>query len=166
MTLHEPCSLTQDGNVITKSIIMEVWALVTQLRLVARNCFYLRLSILTLSLKKIIIIRCSGWRQPINMSFINPPPFLVFDISSTFRENIKTLDILLHEITAYIVSYRLAGITSYVESRRHYVGYILHNGHFLYYDGIPSTNPVFERYHGKDIEGDITFVLLSVRKER
>ena len=38
------------------------------------------------------IIRCSGWLQPIYMSFINPPPFLVFDIPST----IKTLDILPH----------------------------------------------------------------------
>ena len=74
------------------------------------------------------IIRCSGWRQPIDMPFINNE------------------------------SYRLAGITSYVESRRHYVGYILHNGHFLYYDGIPATNPGLGRYHGKYIEGDISLL--------
>ena len=31
------------------------------------------------------VIRCSGWRQPSNMSFIAFPPFLVFDISVIFR---------------------------------------------------------------------------------
>ena len=65
------------------------------------------------------------------LSFVTPPPFLVFDISSTFRGNIETLDLLPHEITAYNESY---------------------SGHFLYYDGIPATNPVLESYHGKDIE--------------
>ena len=33
-------------------------------------------------------------------------------------------------------NHRLAGITFYAESRQHYAGYILHNGHFRYYDGI------------------------------
>ena len=52
----------------------------------------------------------------------------------------------------------LGGITSYVHHRRHYVGCILHNGYFLYYDGIPSSNPVLKKYEGNDIEGDITLL--------
>ena len=44
------------------------------------------------------VVRCSGWRQPMNMSFIVPPPFLVFDISIVFRDQIKTLDVLPLEI--------------------------------------------------------------------
>ena len=104
------------------------------------------------------IIRCSGWRIPSNMSFVNFSPFLTFDISIIFRESIKTLEILPREINAYNETYRIGGITSYVHHRRHYVGYIFHNGYFLYYDGIPSSNPVLKKYEGNDIEGDISFL--------
>ena len=27
------------------------------------------------------VIRCSGWRQPMKMTFMVPPPFLVFDVN-------------------------------------------------------------------------------------
>ena len=53
------------------------------------------------------IIRCSGWRIPSNMSFVNSPPFLTFDISIIFRESIKTLDILPRETNAYNETYWL-----------------------------------------------------------
>ena len=85
---------------------------------------------------------------PSNMSFVNSPPFLTFDISIIFIESIKTLDILPREINAYNETYRLGGITSYVHHRRHYVGYILHNGYFLYYDGTPSSLRIFLRGFG------------------
>ena len=168
MTLHEPCSLDRDENAIAKSIKM--WELGTS-------------DAATISCKELFafmpdhcdficeqdkgenIIRCSGWRQPTDMSFVTPSPFLVFDISIIFRESIKTLDILPHEITVYNETYRLAGITSYIKSRRHYVGYILHNGHFLHYDGIPATNPVLVRYRGNDIEGDISLLCYFPREK-
>ena len=86
------------------------------------------------------------------------PPFLSFDISIIFRESNKTLDILPREDNAYNETYRLGGITSYVHHRRHYVGYILHNGYFLYCDGIPSSNPVLKKYEGNGIEGNISLL--------
>ena len=147
-TQHEPCSLTQDRNVIAKSI--KFWEVGTS-DAAAISCKELfpftpkHSDFICKKDKDEDIFRCSGCRQPIDMSFVAPVPFLVFDISSTFRENIKTLDLLPR-------------ITSYVESRRHYVGYILHNCHFLYYNGTPAANPVLERYHGKYIEGDISLL--------
>ena len=104
MTLHEPCSLTQDGNVIAKSI--KLWEVGTS-DAAAISCkerfpFTPKHSEFICEKDKgEDIIRCSGWRQPIDMSFVTPPPFLVFDISSTFRKDIKILDLLPDEITAY-----------------------------------------------------------------
>ena len=59
------------------------------------------------------IIRCSGWRKPLNMQFVSPPPFLIFDISSIFRDQITDLSSIPHEIRVYGESYRLGGVTSY-----------------------------------------------------
>ena len=105
------------------------------------------------------VIRCSGWRQPMKMTFMVPPPFLVFDISIVFRDQIKTLDVLPLEICVYNEKYRLGGITSYVEDRRHYVGYVVKENYFLFYDGLPSAKPVLRRHVGKNLDGDISLLI-------
>ena len=105
------------------------------------------------------VIRCSGWRQPMQMSFMVPPPFLVFDISIVFRNQIKTLDVLPLEICVYNEKYKLGGITSYVEDRRHYVGYVVKENSFLFYDGLPSAKPVLRRHVGQSLDGDISLLI-------
>ena len=53
--------------------------------------------------------RCSGWRNAAGMKFVNTPPFLIFDISSSYRENIKTLDLIPVEVSIYGENDRLCG---------------------------------------------------------
>ena len=105
------------------------------------------------------VIRCSGWRQPMKMTIMVPPPFLVFDISIVFRDQIKILDVLPLEICAYNEKYKLGGITPYVEDRRHYVGYVVKENYFLFYDGLPSAKPVLRRHVGKNLDGDISLLI-------
>ena len=57
------------------------------------------------------------------------------------------------------MKYKLGGITSYVEDRRHYVGYVVKENYFLFYDGLPSAKPVLTRYVGKKLDGDISFLI-------
>ena len=133
MTLHLPLYVDKEESVAAKSI--KLWELGTshEAAISCKKQFTSEPShqdfISEIEYGK-EIIRCSGWRIPSNVSFVNSPPFLTFDISIICRESIKTLDILPREINAYNETYRLGGITSYVNHRRHYVGYILHNGYF------------------------------------
>ena len=85
-------------------------------------------------------LKCSGWRKPKNLAFNDTQPFLVFDISSTFRAEIKSLDTLPHQITIYGQIYRLGDITSFVDNRSHYVAYIQYSNSFFHYDCLPSNN--------------------------
>ena len=105
------------------------------------------------------VVRCSGWRQPLRMSFVVPPPFLVFDISIVFRDQVKTLDVLPLEICVYNEKYKLGGITSYVEDRRHYVGYVVNENYFLFYDGLPSAKPVLKKHVGNHLDGDVSLLI-------
>ena len=64
--------------------------------------------------------------------FIDPPPFLIFDIAASYREKIKTLDEIPQRITVYNEVYKLGGITSFVESIVHYVAYIPDDKNFIF----------------------------------
>lgn len=161
MTLHTPNALQGDKNAILKSI--ELWEL-GMADAAAISCKELFVSepehsnFFTEKDNGKDVIRCSGWRKPKYMTFLSPPPFLIFDISIDFRETIRTLDVLPLDIWVYGERYRLGGITSYVNQRKHYVGYIVNNENFLFYDGIPSDNPVLKTYSLRDIEGDISLL--------
>ena len=104
------------------------------------------------------VVRCSGWRNVTNIEFIDSPPFLLFDIASSFRENINSLDALPLQISVYGETYRLGGVTSFVSSRKHYVGYIVEKEGFLFYDGLPTDNPVLHKYSKSRIRGDISLL--------
>ena len=52
------------------------------------------------------IIRCSGWRTPLNMKFDTKPPFLIFDISAVFRDDLKNLSCIPYDIFVYDDHYR------------------------------------------------------------
>ena len=103
--------------------------------------------------------RCSGWRNAAGMKFVNTPPFLIFDISSSYRENIKSLDLIPVEVSIYGDNYRLGGATSFVPSRAHYIGYIFFNNEFLFYDGLPPEKPVLRKYRSKLIDGDVSLLI-------
>ena len=47
-------------------------------------------------------------------------------------------------------------VTSFVQSRAHYTGYIPYTGGFPFYDGLPPTNPILKRYDMSDIHSDIS----------
>ena len=68
------------------------------------------------------IIRCSGWRTVTNIEFVGRPPFLLFDISNSYRAMIDSLDNVPLQVSVYGGTYRLGGVTSFVPSRSHYVG--------------------------------------------
>ena len=79
----------------------------------------------------------------------------VFDISSSYRENIKSLDLIPVEVSVYGENYRLGGVTSFVPSRSHYVGYIFLKNEFLLYDGLPLEKPVLRKYTSTGSHTDI-----------
>ena len=89
-----------------------------------------------------VIVRCSGWRTPHQLKFNYLPPILVFDISSTFRHTITSFDHIPLEINIYDHKYNLGGISSYIAARTHYVGYLVVEGAFLFYDGLPPDRPI------------------------
>ena len=105
------------------------------------------------------IIRCSGWRNPINMQFVTKPPFLVFEVSALFSSDLKDLSTIPHNIYVYGEHYRFGGATSNISARVHFVGYIcLNNNDILFYDGLPSTNPVLRIYPQKNIYGELSLL--------
>ena len=59
----------------------------------------------------------------------------------------------------YGETYILGGITTFVQSRAHYVGYIPYTGGFLFYDGLPPTNPILKTYDMSNIHGDISLLV-------
>ena len=61
--------------------------------------------------------RCSGWRNMSNISFVDNPPFLLFDIANTYREIFLSLDDIPRQVYVYGETYRLGGLTSFVERR-------------------------------------------------
>ena len=148
MTLHSPSTIAEGQTLVAESIKM--WELGTT-DAVAISCNKLFLcepghsDFISETVKGEEVIRCSGWREPSNMSFTTSPPFLVFDISVIFRETIKTLNMVPKEICVYNERYRLGGVTSFIEGDNHDVGYILQEDCFLFYDGCPSINPVLKK---------------------
>ena len=106
------------------------------------------------------IIRCSGWRSPLHMECVTKPPFLVFEISAEFVNDVKDLSRIPHDISLYGDKYSFAGVTSFVQRRQHFVGYIsLENNRILFYDGLPVTNPTLQIYPRADIQGDISLLV-------
>ena len=73
-----------------------------------------------------------GWRNVTNIEFIDSPPFLLFDIASSFKENIKSLAAFPRQISVYGETYRLGGVTSFGSSRKLYVGYVVEKEGFLF----------------------------------
>ena len=88
------------------------------------------------------VVRCAGWRNMLNISFVDRPPLLLFDIAAPYRDKLLSLNDVPQHVFIYDVTYRLGGLTSYVSSRQHYVGYVAIEGGFLFYDGLPATKPV------------------------
>ena len=103
--------------------------------------------------------RCSGWRNVSNISFLDHPPLLIFDISASFRSKIVSLDQVPSQVQLYDETYKLGGVTSFVQSRQHYVGYIPINDGYLFYDGLPSESPVLKKYSMSRIHGDISLLV-------
>ena len=108
------------------------------------------------------IVRCNGWRTPNQLKFRHTPPSLLFDISSTFRQSITRLYTL---INAYGHNYNLGGVSSYIASRSHYIGYLVVEGEFLSYDGLPSDLPILKTQTNKALDGDISLLcyLISIK---
>ena len=86
------------------------------------------------------IVRCNGWRTPNQQKFRHTPPFILLDIPSTFRQSITSLDYIPLKINASGHNYNLGGVSSYIASRSHYTGYLVVEGEFLSYDGLPYTH--------------------------
>ena len=68
------------------------------------------------------IIRCTGWRNPLNSKFVTKPPFLAFDISTVFRDELSDLSYIPYGICVYDDRHSFGGAPSYVSNRSHYVG--------------------------------------------
>ena len=94
----------------------------------------------------------------LNIVFSEIPPFLLFDIASFFRDKINSLIDIPRQITVYGETYMLGDNTSFVQSRAYYAGYIPYTGGFLFYDGLPPTNPILKRYMS-NIHCDISLLV-------
>ena len=70
------------------------------------------------------IVRYSGWRNVPNIAFVDNPPFLLFDITNTYREKILSLDDIPRQVYVYGETYQLGGLTTLVEKQGNHVGYI------------------------------------------
>ena len=162
MTLHLPDVETEDAGMIEQSI--REWELgISTKAMISCKGEYAKepdhRDYISENDKNRTIIRCSGWRTPLHIKFVTKPPFLVFDISAVFRDQIKDLSYIPYDIYAYDDKYRFGGASSYVQHRSHYVGYIcLSNNDILFYDGLPSRNPILQKYPHKNIQGDISLL--------
>ena len=105
------------------------------------------------------VFRCSGWRNVSNITFVDCPPILIFDISVSFRNKIVSLDEIPLQVCVYGETYKLGGVTSFVKTRGHYVGYIPIKNGFLFYDSLPPDNPVLKKYNMPRIHGDISLIV-------
>ena len=92
-------------------------------------------------------------------AFVDNPPFLLFDIANTYRENILSLDDIPRQVYVYWETYRLGWLTSFVEKLGNYVGYIFDKDVFLFHDGLPKTKPVLKKYIMSQIHGDILLLV-------
>ena len=83
-------------------------------------------------------IRCSGWRNPLNITLVAKRPFLMFYISDVFAIDLSDLSLIPHDIYVYGGRYRFGGATSHVSNRGRYVGYTrLNNKQIIFYVGLP-----------------------------
>ena len=106
------------------------------------------------------IIRCVGWQNPVGLTFIKKPPFLLFELSSLFSIDITDLSMIPKDIYVYNDHYRFGGATSHVSSRSHYVGYVyLDDGKCLLYDGLPTINPVLRHYPKNVLYGELSLLV-------
>ena len=136
MTLHEPTSSSNSDDFILESSIKE-WVLGTsKSTLISCKERFQHQPEHTEYISEAdhgqCVIRCSGWRNVTNIEFLDSPPSLLFDIASSFRENINSLDALPRQISVYGETYRLGCVTSFVSSIKHYVGYIAEKEGFLF----------------------------------
>ena len=60
------------------------------------------------------VVRCAGWRNMLNISFVDRPPLLLFDIAAPYRDKLLPLSDVPRHVSIYDVTYRLSGLTSYV----------------------------------------------------
>ena len=161
MTLHQSTTLGKNENIIEKSITLcELW-IAPQAEISCNKSFETEPDhpyYISYDDHGKANLKCSGRRKPKNLAFNDHPPFLVFDISSTFRAEIKSLDTLSHQVTIYGQIYRLGGITSFVDNRSHYVAYIQYNISFFHYDGLPSINLKFKVQTDLSINGDVSLL--------
>ena len=105
------------------------------------------------------INRCSGWQLPVCLTSDSKPPFLLFELSSLFSNHIVDLSMIPKYIYLYNDHYRFGGATSYISARRHYVGYIcLNDDKMLFYDGLPSINPVLRPYQKNSVYGELSLL--------
>ena len=72
------------------------------------------------------------------MEFVDKPPILVFDMIEDLSSEITSLYQIAKEFRIYDQCFDLAGVTSFIKNRRHYIAYILcyDNRLFYLYDGV------------------------------
>ena len=112
------------------------------------------------------IFRCSGWRNVSNTRFIDSLPYLIFDMCAPFRAKIVSLDEVSLLVSLYDETYKPGGVTSFVPSRKHYVGYIPRKDEYPFYDGLTRHNPVLKKCNMSRIHGDISLLVFSLWMSR
>ena len=168
MTLHHPDIAVNESELIEQSI--EEWALglSSKALITCKGVFNENPDheeYISEIDKNNPIIRCSGWRSSLNMEFVTKPPFLVFDISAEFANDVKDLSRIPYEISVYGDKYSFTGVTSFVRRREHFVAYIsLENNRILFYDGLPATNSTLQIYPRAAIQGDISLLVYYLLK--
>ena len=70
-------------------------------------------------------ITCFGDITIQSIEFLDKPPILVLDLNEDLSSEITSLDQIPKEVHICDQCFDLAGVTSFIKNRRHYIAYIL-----------------------------------------
>ena len=104
-------------------------------------------------------ITCFGDITIQSMEFADKPPILVFDMNEDLSSEITSLHQIPKEVHIYDQCFGLAGVTSFIKNRRHYIAYILchDNGLFYLYDALKCES--FGKSAANAMQGEMSLLV-------
>ena len=104
-------------------------------------------------------ITCFGDTTIQSMEIVDKPSILVFDMNEDLSSEITSLDQIPKEAHIYDQCFDLAGVTSFIKNRGHYIAYIRchDNGLFYLYDALKCNS--FGKSAANAMQGQISLLV-------
>ena len=104
-------------------------------------------------------ITCFGDITIQSIEFLDKPPILVLDLNEDLSSEITSLDQIPKEVHICDQCFDLAGVTSFIKNRRHYIAYILchDNGLFYLYDALKCES--FGKSAANAMQGEMSLLV-------